>query len=634
MLRGKTSYWKTPCFRPVIRGTIILSTAMLLAAGCKVGPDYVGPPTPKVQHNWTEVQNEQKEGKDATIHNELPALDDWWTVFNDPTMDLLLKTVNEENLDIQIAAQRIYQAEMDYRKVRGDLFPRVGTSLSYSRMMLPGGDGVNHNYASSWDLDFGSTTASWEVDICGQIRRYIESYNAAWQATVEDRNNVKVLLLAETARTYIGARLCQAEEQIARADISDLETYLEKIRARHDAGADCNVELVQAQANLATVQATLPTIQASYMECTTRLASLMGATPERVEELLRQDEGLIPNAPDALAVGIPADILRRRPDIRALERRIAQQSALIGVQRAELYPKFYVDGVFGLQSAELGDLFRSESLTATIMPRMSWRVFEFGRIRATIAKQESVTEEMRLEYQQAVLEASEEINNAITNYVKFQARYYEQLEAVRNYDEALKLSLALYEAGKREYMVVLDSQRYLLSNRQTLATVHAAMATSVVTLYASLGGGWQVDPQAASSLTAEMLRADFVPNETVQTSIPGEEINQQGPLSGRAVPEELHKSSLQDVNHPYSLPPEGQTSATSRQKGRLTNAKPFTKKENGKKSAVESNILEETTDDLTEFPMPSRQKSIIRNTTEQEDDLEVDPLLSGLSAKR
>ncbi len=649
MLRLKTSCWKTPRFLPIIRGTVLLSTALLLAIGCKVGPDYVGPPCPKIQNNWSEVTSEQKTGQDAIVHNELPALDDWWTVFNDPTMNLILKTVNEENLDIQIAAQRIYQAEMDYRRARGDLFPRIGAGASFNRTMFPG---INsHQYSSSWDLDI--TTASWEIDVCGQIQRYIESYNAAWQATVEDRNNVKVLILAETARTYIQARLNQELERIAQEDIRDLETYLEKIRARHDAGADCNVELVQAQANLATVKATLPTIQARYLACTTRLASLMGATPERVDELLQQDVGLIPNAPDALAVGIPADIIRRRPDIRALERRIAQQTALVGVQQAELFPKFYVDGAFGLQSADLGDLFRSESLTTTIMPRVSWRVFEFGRIRATIAKQESITEEMRLEYQATVLEASEEVNNAITQYVKLQARYDEQLEAVRNYDEALKLSLALYEAGKREYMVVLDSQRFLLSNRQTLATVHAEAASAVVTLYAALGGGWQVAPQAASSLTAEYLRSDFVPNETLGSIIPGEEINQQGPLSGRNVPESIHKSSIKQ-SHPIALPPEGQANVSPRRNSRLTNARQYPEdpqpepsipaeqflqeeestQDNENKTNIDLDVIDGITDDVSKFPIPEQRKSILRSSPAREEKSEIDPLLAGLSAKK
>ena len=631
MLRLKTSCWKTPRFLPIIRGTAILGTALLLVSGCKVGPDYAGPPCPKVQNNWSEVTNEQKSGQDTVIHNELPALDDWWKVFNDPTMDLLLKTVNEENIDIQIAAQRIYQAEMDYRRVRGDLFPRLGTGVSFNRSMLAGSP---HPYGSSWDLDFGSTTASWEIDIFGQIHRYIESYSAAWQATVEDRNNVKVLILAETARTYIQARLNQELERITKEDIRDLETYLEKIRARHDAGADCNVELVQAQANLATVRATLPTIQARYLACTTRLASLMGATPERIDEILQQDVGVVPNAPDALAVGIPADIIRRRPDIRALERRIAQQTALVGVQQAELYPKFYVDGVFGLQSADLGDLFRSESLTATIMPRVSWRIFEFGRIRATIAKQESITEEMRLEYQQTVLQASEEVNNAITDYIKLQARCDEQLEAVRNYDEALKLSLALYEAGKREYMVVLDSQRHLLANRETLATVHADVASSVVTLYAALGGGWQVDPQAASSLTAEFLRSDFVPYETLGSIIPGEEINQQGPLSGRAVPNSIHESSIKP-SHPISLPPEGQSYTPLRKNSRLTNAKPYVEEvpEEENSTNIDLEVIEGVKDDLSEFPIPERRKSIIRSSPAPVDESEMDPLLAGLTSE-
>lgn len=613
MLRN-LSFWKDPQTRPIVRGTVAFSAAMLLAVGCKVGPDYVAPPAPKVQTNWSEKifegRNPQQAGEETMLHNELPALDDWWTVFNDETMNLILKTVNEQNLDIKIAAQRIYQAEMDYQYCRGELFPAIGTDASFRKSMGPGVGAAKHTYSAAWTWD---AAASWEVDIFGQIKRYMESYSSAWQATIEDRNNTKMLLLAETARTYINARLFQEEERIVRADIQDLETYLEKIRARHEAGADCNVELVQAQANLATVKASLPAIQASFLECTTRLASLMGATPETVEEILLRDNGYIPNAPDALAIGIPADILRRRPDIRALERRLAQQTALIGAVQAELYPKFYVDGSFGLQAEHLEDLFNSRSITASIMPRLQWRIFEFGRVRCSIAKQESVTEAMRLEYQQAVLEASEEINNAISSYIKLQDQYEEQIDSVRNYDEALKLSLALYEAGKREYMVVLDSQRFLLSNRQSLAMVHAQLASSVVTLYTALGGGWQVDPQAASSLSADFLRSDFVPADQIHLSVPGDGVNQQGAVGNRTLPESLNRSSKPEGGHSYELPPEGQSRKPARKKGTITDVETI--------DAVPAPAIEDAPalpavdgveDDISAFPIPSAGQSIVK----------------------
>lgn len=636
MLR-KLSFWKGTDSRIVIRGSVAFSTAMLLAVGCKVGPDYIAPPAPKVQSDWSARQEELNEGATAAtaqVRNELPALDDWWTVFHDETLNLLLKTVNEQNIDLKIAAQRIYQAEMDYRYARGELFPAIGTSASFSRAMGAGYGGKTHTYQSSWTWD---ASASWEMDIFGQIKRYVEAYSAAWDATVEDRNNVKMLLLAETARTYINARLFQEEERIVRADIQTQETYLEKIAARKEVGKDSDVELVQAQANLATVRASLPGIQTSFHECVTRLGTLMGATPETVLEILSQNDGFIPCAPDALAVGIPADILRRRPDIRALERRLAQQTALVGAVQAELYPKFYIDGTFGLQAEKLEDLFEGRSITASIMPRLQWRIFEFGRVRCSIAKQESVTEEMRLEYQNAVLEASEEVNNAIMEYIKLQDQYDEQLDSVKNYDEALKLSLDLYETGKREYMVVLDSQRYRLSNRLTLATVHAQLASSVVTLYTALGGGWQIDPESASSLTADYLRSNYVPGNQIQLSVPGEGINRQGPAESRAVTPKVLNSSKPQASYASELPPEGTAKPqTRRNGGGITNAPDA------------ANALP-TMDDLSQYPGQQNQsilnysepapqvggKAQIRQTkaTPVRNSRANDPLLSGLSEK-
>ncbi|MDO4628151.1 MAG: efflux transporter outer membrane subunit [Planctomycetia bacterium] len=606
MLRDLSFWMMNPRLRNAVRGTAAISAVMVLAVGCKVGPDYIAPPTPKVQSDWNEktLENEQPQaGQEARLHNELPALDDWWSVFHDETMNLLLKTVNEQNLDIKVAAQRIYQAEMDYRYTRGELFPAIGTGASFSRTMSPGVGTAKHTYHSAWTWDLA---ASWELDVFGQIRRYIESYDAAWQATIEDLNNTKMLLLAETARTYINARLFEEEERIVRADIQSLETYLEKIQIRAEAGADCKVELVQAQAHLATVKASLPTIQKNYEECINRLSSLMGASPATVRELLTRGNNEIPNAPDALAVGIPADILRRRPDIRGLERRLAQQTALIGATEAELYPKFYIDGSFGLQAEHLDDLFTSRSITASIMPRLQWRIFEFGRVRCSIAKQESVTEAMRLEYQQAVLEASEEVNNAITGYVKLQNQYEEQVDSVKNYDEALKLSLDLYDAGKREYMVVLDSQRNLLSNRRSLAQIHAQLASSVVTLYTALGGGWQTDPQALSSLSGDYLRGDYVSPSQIQLSVPGEGVNQQGTLSQRAVPAQIQESSKPHGGYSYELPPEGKS--RTRQNNRRTtdalqpnNAAPA--------DTIPALPPVDVEDDLSAFPIPSTQPS-------------------------
>lgn len=625
--------------QPLTRNAFILSSALILAVGCKVGPDYIGPPTPKVQQEWTEkVEARENKEADARLHTELPALDDWWTVFNDETMNLLLKTVNEQNLDIKIAAQRIYQAEMDYRIARGDMFPAIGTDAGFAKSMRNGMSSHNHSYSASWTWD---AAASWEVDVFGQLRRYVEASSDAWQATFEDLNNTKMLLLAETARTYINARLFQEEERIVRADIRDLETYLEKIRARREAGADCNVELVQAQANLATVKASLPVIQAQFGDCVTRLASLMGASPESVQAILLHGVGDIPNAPDALAIGIPADILRRRPDIRALERRLAQQTALVGVAQAEMYPKFYIDGSFGLQAEHLDDLFDGDSLTASIMPKLQWRIFEFGKIRCSIAKQQSVTEEMRLEYQQAVLEASEEVNNAITYYIKYQAQYEEQVESVRNYDAALKLSLALYEAGKREYMVVLDSQRYLLQNRQSLASVHAQLASSVVTLYTALGGGWQVDPASVNSLSDAYLRTNIVPEGQIQLSRQGEAINHEGSTLNRALPNEVKTSTKTNNDRSYELPPEGTRS-------RLLNA-PTRPTENKAEAVPVPAIpaVNETGEDITAFPIPSAggARSIVETPVAPaprvssqvqsvSDGYVSDPLLEGLTGKR
>ncbi len=516
--------------------TGVLLMAIALFTGCRaVGPDYCGPPASPAPVEWTLENNER-------VESTLPALDDWWTVFDDPVLDTILANINEQNLSMKAAAWKIYQARASLCATRGDLFPKIATGASYTLNRSTGsrrGAYSSGVLADSWAWGL---SANWELDVFGQLRRMVEAQEAELEATEEDYRNTKIILLADAARTYIDARLCQERMEIIRANIKQQREFLQIIEARYKAGKDDKLPYLQAMGNLNSVEAQYPLVVNTYQECLNRLSVLMGSPPGTVDDLMKKVEP-IPPATDAIATSVPADILHRRPDIRALERRLAAQTARIGIAEAEKYPKFFIAGSFGLEASQLKDIFKARSITANLTPSVQWNIMQFGKIRCQIMYQEGVTEQMRYEYQQMVLNAAEEVDNAISNFVRLHQRVKSLEETVLQYRDALDVSERLYAGGRSNYLPVLDSQRYVLQYEETLAMARGSLASSVVQIYRALGGGWQVDP-VASSTTRQI---DRFANRNVSgvgaTSSPGDGVNMNGPVNSRHLPDSIAKPS-------------------------------------------------------------------------------------------
>ena len=510
----------------------MLAASVTLSSGCKVGPDFAGPPCPPTPREWTQAQEE-------SVRTEAPALDDWWEVFDDPTLNTILANVNEQNLSLRAAAWKIYQARATLCTTRGDPFPAIGGDAAFSRSKIGTGDTSLYTTTWSWDI-----AARWEVDIFGQIKRYVEAAEAELEATEDDYRNVKMLLMAETATNYINARLCQERMEIIRANILQQRDFLRIIEARYKAGKDDRLTYSQAVANLNTVEAQFPSVMSEYRAALNRLSVLMGCPPGTIDDLMKKVQP-IPVAPDAIAASIPADILRRRPDIRALEHRLAAQTARIGIAEAELYPKFYINGTFGVAATDIEDLFDGHYINAGITPSLSWRILEFGRVRCAIMKQEGITEQMKYDYQNAVLEAAEEVDNAISSYVRFQQRVEFLEESVIQYRDALQLSQKLYESGRNDYLSVLDSQRNVLTYEEMLAVARSNLASCVVRIYKALGGGWQIDP-VASSTTQQVDRFRNRSAGAPMTSSAGEGVNLNGSVGMRALDPAITKPSSRE----------------------------------------------------------------------------------------
>jgi NodT family efflux transporter outer membrane factor (OMF) lipoprotein len=398
----------------------------------------------------------------------------------------LIKEAENNNLELKRAQARVRRARALRGIRRATLFPAVdaaGAVEAGRDSEARGGNGsVDRLYAAGFD-------AGWEIDVFGGRRRAVEAAEADLQAIRADLRDVLVSLVAEVALNYVDVRTYQARLVVARANLASQEKTYGIIRSRHAAGLDSKLVLEQARYNLEGTRSQIPVLESGLTAAMNRLAVLLGHAPGWAEARLAASKP-VPVPPPSVAIGVPAEALRRRPDIRGAERRLAAQSARVGVAVADLYPKFRLDGSIGLEAAHAGDFVKSGSFFWGLMPSVSWNVFDAGAIRRNIEAQSATQEEALLAYEAAVLGALEEVENALTNYAKEQQRRQSLREAVSAAKEAEGLSQDLYLAGLTSFESVLDAQRFLLTFQDQLAVSEGAVTSRLISLYKALGGGW------------------------------------------------------------------------------------------------------------------------------------------------
>jgi outer membrane protein, multidrug efflux system len=458
----------------------------LVFTGCAVGPDYVAPQISAPQTWHTEVRS------GATAQPADPqVLASWWTTLEDPILTSLVDRAVQGNLDLKKAKARVREARARRGINQANLFPTLDAtgSYTYSRGSANvstdrGSVEISARESYSVGLD-----ASWEVDVFGGVRRSVEGATADLQASGEDLRNVLVSLLGEVALNYIEARTFQARLAIAEANLAaQTETY-DLTSVRVETGLTTALDLEQATYNLESTRSQIPTLQSGLEEAKNRLAILLGEHPGAVHAELAARQP-IPVPPLEVAVGVPADLLRRRPDVRQAERKLAAQTAQIGVATAELYPKFSLVGSIGLSALDLTNLFSATSRAYSIGPTVSWRLFDAGAVRKNIEVQSALQEQALIQYEATVLAALEEVENALVAFVEEQRRRAALREATRAAERAVALAQAQYGAGMVDFRSVLDAQRSLLSLQDQLAQSEGTITSNVVRLYKALGGGW------------------------------------------------------------------------------------------------------------------------------------------------
>jgi NodT family efflux transporter outer membrane factor (OMF) lipoprotein len=470
-----------PHFLGYATGLVLLTATV----GCTVGPKYQAPARPAPSH-WSELQ----EGKGTA---QSPEIATWWTAFNDPLLNSLIERASRENLDLRQATARVREARARYGMTAADRFPAVDASGSFTRSRSSENGPLAFTPTAGREVNLYQIgfDASWEVDLFGGVRRSIEAAEADIAASVEDRRSVQVSLLAEVARNYIDLRRIQKQIATTRNNISSQQETLELTQARFNAGLNTGLDVARSEAQVATSFSQIPALEISLKQTIHRLGVLLGEEPGRLSEQLSKPQP-IPAPPAEVIVGLPSELLRRRPDIRRAERQLAAATARIGVATADLFPRFSLTGAFGLQSATLSDLPEGGSRFFSIGPAVRWPIFSGGRIRANIAVQNAREEEALIEYEKTLLLSFEEVENALIAYAREQTRRQSLREAVAANRRAVDIGNELFIRGLANFLDVLESERSLFASESQLDQSEAAVSANLVALYKALGGGWEI----------------------------------------------------------------------------------------------------------------------------------------------
>jgi multidrug efflux system outer membrane protein len=472
---------------------VIAVACLAILAGCAVGPDYQ-PPKPRAELQW----NSSLVGGETNGPADLTA---WWKNFGDTNLDSLMAMAVQSNLTLLVAEAHVRESRAERDVDAGTLWPSLGSSASYSRNRLgpPGfppfaGLPANYGYYSA------GFDAAWELDVFGGTRRTVESANAEIGAAEYGQRDVLVTLIAEVARNYIGARGYQQRLAITRDNIKVQQDILNLTTNRFQHGLGSDLDVQQATALLTATEAEVPSLETGSDQAVHHLAVLLGQQPGALMGEMSVAKP-IPLTPPEVPVGLPSDLLLRRPDVQRAERELAAATARIGVAKADLYPKFSLTGFGGLESLSADHWFDYASRYWSAGPTVQWEIFEAGSIRANIRVQNARQEQALDAYQQIVLVALEDAENALTAYAREQVRRESLRQSVTANEQALEISTQLYKSGLTDFLQVLDTERSLYESQDELVQSDQSVSLDLVQLYKALGGGW-TDERKPEQLSA------------------------------------------------------------------------------------------------------------------------------------
>jgi len=475
--------------------------------GFKVGPNYEQPPAP-VAEGWIEAKND-------SVQNRY--LQDWWRVFQDPTLNSLIDKAYDQNLTLRVVGDRVLEARAQRAIAIGNIFPQLQQATGqYSRVNLsqntfnnpsiltglaqgsvPPGTMIGNNY-SDWSAGFN---LSWELDFWGRFRRNIESANATLDSSLENFDSALVTLLADVATNYVEYRVAQVRIKIARHNIQTQEKLVALAEKQFKGGIANSVDVDQLRTLLEQTRSTIPVLLIAQGQANDALCTLLGIPPRDLEPELGPgpdpkadppSAAPLPKVPTGVAAGIPADLLRRRPDIQSAERQVAAQSAQIGVAEADLYPTIFINGTLGYDSASLSTLFESRSFFGNITPNFKWNILNYGRIANNVRLQQNKTQELIDSYQNLVLTAAQQVETALRGFLRTQEQAEVLARSVVAAQSATKVQEKLFSDLKADVNRIFTLESTQLQEQDNLAVAQGNIALNLINVYRGLGGGWEI----------------------------------------------------------------------------------------------------------------------------------------------
>jgi NodT family efflux transporter outer membrane factor (OMF) lipoprotein len=475
-----------------IFGLFIVS---IVISGCTmVGPDYVKPDAPEPE-KWMASNEPEIKSQEADFS-------EWWTVFNDPVLDDLIQAAYQQNLPLQIAGLRIYEARAQLGIAFGFQYPQTQQGLGSASLNQTSRNAPNaaasDRYFSVYDIGLD---AAWELDVWGKFRRAVQTSVASLEASIADYDDVLVSLTAEVARTFIALRTSEERLGVALENVKIQKRSLEIAEVRFKAGAVTELDVTQARSLLRTTEASIPGFEADIRQAKNALAILLGKLPGEIDAMLGAP-GLIPEIPPEVAVGIPTELLRRRPDIRLAERQLAAQSAQIGFAKADLYPQFSLFGQLGFQTGHFTDkrsnnsnytdLFDEDSIFYNAGAGFNWDILNYGRITNNVRVEDARFQELAVNYRDTVIRAAQEVEDAMIAFLQSKDTVFFLADAVKASKRSVELSLIQYREGLVDYQRVLDTQRDLTQQEDDLVFTAGSVGQNLVAMYRALGGGWEI----------------------------------------------------------------------------------------------------------------------------------------------
>jgi NodT family efflux transporter outer membrane factor (OMF) lipoprotein len=450
--------------------------------GFKVGPNYERPPAP-LAPAWIDAANPRVKSAPADYSA-------WWSAFGDPVLDDLIRIAYQQNVNLRVAGTRVLEARAQRAIAVGTLFPQQQTATGTYQHTQVSRNIANVPPSHFFDTWATNLNASWEIDFWGRFRRTIESADDVVDASVDNYDFVMVSLIGDLATAYVQYRIFEQQLVYAHENVRLQQGSLEIATARWKAGQISELGVSQATSLLEQFESTIPVIEIAVRQANNQICVLLGIPP--AELAARLGKAPIPQTPPEVVVGIPADLIRRRPDLRAAERSIAAQNAQIGVAEADWYPAFFISGTIGYQAMDLGKLFASRSFTGQFGPSFQWNILNYGRILNNVRLQDFKTQELVATYQQDVLSAAQEVENGIISYLNARIEAEHLALSVQAAQRTVSIANANFKAGTIDYTPVFVAEQFLAQQQNIFAQAEGDIALGLIAIYRALGGGWEL----------------------------------------------------------------------------------------------------------------------------------------------